>query len=143
MHCHPKYPGRGRGRLVPSSCRSTLEPCGGGDTLSPAPGESVGALTQPSQGTYMCYRFPPVLVRVSRLAGVMNLIIHICTGRRRALSGVCLGTSSLHHLFSPPTPGPTIWENPYFHHVWSDVVTPSSLFHIAGSISILPWPLAH
>lgn len=93
--------------------------------LSRAPGESVGALTQPSQGTYMYYRFPPVLVRVHRLAGVMNLI-HICTGRRRALSGACLGASSLHHLFSPQTPGPTIWENPHFHHVWSDMVTPAA-----------------
>lgn len=69
--------------------------------------------------TCACESPPP------RLAGVMNLI-HICTGRRRALSGACLGASSLHHLFSPQTPGPTIWENPHFHHVWSDVVTPAA-----------------
>lgn len=80
---------------------------------------------------------PFSIVRVSHLAGVMNLIHIYISGhtllrprgdRQEEGSEQCLpwNKPSLHHLFSPQTPGPTVWENPHFHHIWSNVRTPAA-----------------
>lgn len=101
--------------------------------------------------THMCYHFPPV--RVSHLTGVMNLT-HIGISGRTLMqprgdrkeegSERCLlwkKKSNLHH-FPPQTPGPTVWENPSFHHIWSDVVTPvaSSTQQKVFLLFLGPWP---